>query len=152
MPTAGEVAELMHGLFGTEVKSVTPPDDTVYSIAEYVNDSGNAVGFIGCDLAGGCRLGAALTMVPAGRVDEAVKDGQIPEALAENLDEIFNICVNLVAPAGSSRAVLKGVSHGRTTAGFAEAESGLNAAADSVTIGIDVQRYGACKVTIGRCG
>lgn len=151
LPSSSEVAELMHGLFGSEVKSVTASDASVNSIAEYVNDNGNTVGYIGCDLAGGCRLGAALTMVPAGRVDEAVAEGQIPEALAENLDEIFNICVNLVAPAGGEHAVLQSVAHGAASTDFAQAEAGLNAAADSVTLAIDVQRYGVCELTIARC-
>lgn len=150
LPSGAEVAELMHGLFGSAVTSVTPPEASVHSIAEYVNDSGSVVGYIGCDLAGGCRLGAALTMVPAGRVDEAVKERQVPDTLSENLDEIFNICVNLIASPDCGRVVLKRVLHGESSSDFAAAESGLSAAADTVTVGIDIPRYGVCRMVIAR--
>ena len=90
-PACSEVTELMKDLFGLNVSESSPTVHPLYSIAEYCNPDGEAVGYMACDLATSCRLGAALTQVPAGRVDEAVKDGAMPENLAENLYEVFNI-------------------------------------------------------------
>ena len=115
-PSLDDVVDLMHGLFALEVKPFAKTTEAIYSIAEYANKAGEVVGYIGCDLAGGCRLGAALTQVPAGRVAEAVAEGAIPESLVENLNEVFNISVNLIVPADGSRVVFKRAVHGSSDA------------------------------------
>ena len=72
IPPATEVSELISGLLGLDTSECAAQDAAPFSIAEFVNEAGEPVGYIACDLAGGCRLGAALTQIPAGRVDEAI--------------------------------------------------------------------------------
>lgn len=145
-PACSEVTELMKDLFGLNVSESSPTVHPLYSIAEYCNPDGEAVGYMACDLATGCRLGAALTQVPAGRVDEAVKDGAMPENLAENLYEVFNISVNLIAPEGV-RLVLNRVAQINQTDTYNELKEKLEAA-QSTQYGFDVARYGVCCLTI----
>lgn len=146
-PAASEVHDLMNGLFGLQIKEIPAQTADVFSIAEYVDESGAPVAYLASDLASGCRLGAALTQVPAGRVDEAVNEGAIPDNLAENLYEVFNISVNLVTPEGT-RIVLGRVVHGPASDGFAELKEKLEAASRT-EYGFDVTRYGACTLTAG---
>ena len=109
----------------------------------YVNEAGEAVGFIACDLAGGCRLGAALTQIPAGRVDEAIEENVMPETLAENLSEVFNVSVNLIAPEDGSRVVLGRCAHGDTSSDYSDLHAGLESAEKKV-YSFEVARYGVC--------
>lgn len=146
-PPKSEVVDLMKGLFGLEVKATDAPASDNYSIAEFNDDTGAPAGYIACDLAGGCRMGAALTQVPAGRVDEAVAEGNLPDTLAENLDEIFNICVNLIAPAAGSHVTLKRVTHGSDSAGFADLSDGMGTR-NAVEFGLEIARYGVCKIVV----
>ncbi len=147
-PSAKDVNDLMQGLFGLDVKKVDVPDAEIHSIAEYVDDDGNAVGFLAFDLAGGCRLGAALTQVPAGRVDEAIAESAIPENLAENLDEVFNISVNLITPEEGGRMVLGRSAHGASAEHHAALIEALGQR-EQTKYGFDVTRYGVCSLTIG---
>ena len=146
-PKANDVTKMMHDLLGLDVTAAKPDAADIYSIAEYVDEAGAVVGYIASDLAGGCRLGAALTQVPVGRVDEAVKDGEMPESLAENLSEIFNVSVNLLAASEGSRIVLGRAAHGSSAEHFEE----LNTKLDSLTktdFGFEVARYGVCRLVV----
>lgn len=147
-PSVSEVTELMTDLFGLAVTEAKPPAAEIYSIAEFIDGSGSPVGHMAFDLGGGCRLGAALTQVPAGRVDEAVGEGAMPDNLAENLSEIFNICVNLIVPADGARVVLGKVAHGPSSENFAALKERLDAGSPA-EFGFNVTRYGACRLLIG---
>ncbi|GAB5443764.1 MAG: hypothetical protein Fues2KO_41130 [Fuerstiella sp.] len=147
-PPAAEVSDLMRGLFGLAITDKAAADFQPYSIAEYVDESGDVAGYLSCDLASGCRMAAALTQIPAGRVDEAISDGAIDENLAENLNEVFNISVALLAPADGSRVVLKRVLHGSGSEGFSEAAAALNDR-DCTDYAFEVARYGDCYLQVG---
>ena len=146
-PAFEEVAELMGGLFDLEIKSSSPITSDVYSIAEYTNEAGAVVGYVACDLAGGCRLGAALTQVPAGRADEAIKEGVIPDSLAENLNEVLNISVNLIVPDDGSRLVLNRTVHGANAGDFAAMKEGIDSRTQSEFC-FEIARYGACRMIV----
>ena len=148
LPEHSEVIELMNGLFGLDIQAAAHTDADVHVIAEYVDDSGTPVAWIGCDLAGACRMGAALTQVPAGRVDEAVSDGQIPESLAENLDEIFNISVNLIAAGSGHTVFLRSVTRGADAEFDATCEAMKGCS--GLDIDFDIARYGVCRLVIAR--
>ena len=147
-PSEKDVLELMGGMFGLDVTPAADDGSEIHSVAEYVNDAGEAVGFMAFDLAGGCRVGAALTQVPAGRVDEAVSEGTIPENLAENVDEIFNIAVNLIAPEDGSRIVLGRSAHGPKAEHHAALMEALGTK-QQTKLCFDIARYGVCQLTIG---
>lgn len=138
----------MRGLFGLDITDKAAVDSEPYSIAEYVDEAGDVAGYLSCDLASGCRLAAALTQIPAGRVDEAIGDGAIDDNLAENLNEVFNISVALLAPADGSRVVLKRVLHGSGSEGFSEAVAALNGR-DRTDYSFEVARYGDCHLQLG---
>ncbi len=143
VPNASEIHDLMSSLFGLDVTSADAADQDIHVIAEYVDDAGTPVAWIGCDLAGACRMGAALTQVPAGRVDEAVADGRIPDTLAENLDEIFNISVNLVARPDSHTVFHRSVKRGQDADFDAVLEAFGNA--ERTEAGFEIARYGTCR-------
>ncbi|MCA9058697.1 MAG: hypothetical protein KDA85_09365 [Planctomycetaceae bacterium] len=147
MPAQADVVELINDLLGLDTQAKPAQAAEICSIAEYVDGDGAAVGYMACDLASGCRLGAALTQVPAGRVDEAIKEKAIPDMLAENLGEIFNICVNLVTPEDGTRVVLGRTAHGASSPHYAELKERLDAAT-KVDIGMEVARYGHCTLII----
>ena len=146
-PTSESVLELFEGLLGLDVTECGASDEPVTSIAEYVDPDGQAVAYISCDLATGCRLGASLTQIPAGRVDESISDGAIPESIAENLDEVLNICVNLLSCDSGARIVLGRTAHGTDSADFAALDSG-RADLQKSSFSFEVQRYGTCQVEI----
>lgn len=143
-PEVADIAELMQGLLGLEVEPATDCPQGEYSIAEYRNESEETVAYIACDLLTGCRLGAALTQIPAPRVDEAVATGQMPENVAENLDEIFNISVNLIANPDQGRVTFGGATHGEITDEMRQKIEAL----ESVEFGFQVERYGNCRLVI----
>lgn len=147
LPAITEVVQMMNDLFDLETKEAQLPASEIFSIAEFVDEAGEIVGFMACDLATGCRMGCALTQIPAGRVDEAVKDAELPESIAENLSEIFNINVNLIAASAGSRVVLGRVAHASDAALFAELNEQLQSRTKT-DFGFEIARYGACNLSI----
>lgn len=142
---AEEATSFFTGLFGLKVTAEVDPSvdvDAVGALATYVNDEGEVKGRILCDLQGAAILGAALTQIPMGRVEDAVKEGSLPENLQENLSEVFNISVNLLPGHVSQRLVLQ-------NAGFnADCEGVDEAKAEGTALKLDVQRYGQCVLKI----
>ena len=150
LPQETEVLELVGGLLGAAASSTAASSDDVHSIAEYTDESGQRFGLIGCDLSGGCRLGAALTLIPAGRVDEAVAEGAIPDSLSENLDEVFNVFVALLTPVDGTRIVMGRSAHGSSHPDFEELSKALSESGPTA-FGIDIPRYGQCTLHIAGC-
>lgn len=145
-PELSQVTDLMRDLVGLNVQPASGGDTSLHLIAEYVDDGGNPVTRIACDLASGCRMGAALTQVPAGCVKEAVADGAVPANLAENLDEIFNILVNLVATDDTHMVFHRSVQRGTDE----EFDVALDAVGESsaTEYQFDIDRYGVCRMVI----
>lgn len=143
-PKPKEVIEFIYALLGLEVSDAPAEDDgDLTSIAEYVTEGGEPVGYIACGLATACRLGAALTQIPAGHVDDAIKQGEIPENIADNLNEIFNINVNLLHSDAGERFVLGKSTHN----GEAELAAKLDEC-ETTVVSFNVERYGVCKLVI----
>lgn len=137
---AGEIAEFLTGLYGLEIKVEAAPGavcESAGAMASYADSEGVERGKILCDLPAAAILGAALTQVPMGAVEDAVTAGKLPENLSENVSEVFNIAVNLLPASQSARLVLKEV-----TTEFGE----VPASDGAVALTLDVQRYGSCKL------
>ena len=147
-PTNKDVTDLVHGLLGVDVKEAAASDDAIYSIASFKKEDGEIVGYLACDLGTGCRLGAGLTCIPPNAAEDAVKSGEIPENLSQNMDEIFNICVNLLHVADSQRIVLDEVVHGSGAESFATHQQAIEGG-ETHTFGFEVARYGLCKMIVG---
>lgn len=141
--------ELIGGLIGLELTTCESNLEEIFTLAEYVNDKGDILGYIASDLAGGCRMGSALTHIPPGRADEAIAEGQLPEGLAENFYEILNVSSNLLRPSDGSRVLVGRVTHDSTSELFAEFKAGFDAL-EKTDIGFEVQRYGVCQISVAK--
>lgn len=75
-------------------------------IATYVNPQSEVVHVLAMGLGLANGAGAALTRIPPGRAEEGTKTGTVPDGIRENLQEIFNICVNCFPAEVSGRIVL----------------------------------------------
>jgi hypothetical protein len=139
---AEEFGTFLSDLYGLKITAAEEAGltcDKFGCLATYVDSEGNEKGRILCDLQGAAMLGAALTQVPMGAVEDAVSAGELPDNLSENVREVLNISVNVFPSHENQRLVLKDVS--------TEA-SELPPVADAVPLKLEIQRYGACKVFI----
>ncbi len=100
LPTSVAVRELLNGLFDRAVTTSLEDQPVlrgrdVHVVGSYVDDTGavRAVGM--CDLVLGNVLGAALALVPAPRVEEALAEQRVPPDLADNTREVLNIAASL---------------------------------------------------------
>lgn len=99
LPTEAAVRDLLSMMVGKDVAvkySATPLVDpaSTGAVARYDDDEGVLRALASCDLLVANALGAALALVPKGRVLEAVKGRAVPPDFAENLHEVFNVGAN----------------------------------------------------------
>ncbi len=100
---ARQICEMLSGLVGRSVSPeavASPPkiDAKPAYIATYVNEDGSVVGLCRCDLAAAASLGAALSMLPAGRVDDCIRSSSLDEMLYENFWEVCNVVSVFLTP------------------------------------------------------
>ena len=101
LPSVDDVGSVFADLLGRDVDARalgSPSEITAGLTASFVD--GDDVSHIACiaDVAAAASLGAALTMVPAGRVEENVGEGAVDPSLAENFYEICNILSSIFHP------------------------------------------------------
>ena len=111
-PTAQQMEHFLTSLYGLDIKvEDTPclPPDQVYAVAEYISPGHETKAFIACDLQAAAKLGAALALVPMGAVNDSLKAKKLEENLMANLNEGFNIFVNLMPEHFDQRFVLNEV-------------------------------------------
>jgi len=99
----------LYGLNVTATKNESLELATIGAVASYADGDGNAQGHIVFDLPAAAILGAALTQIPNGAVEDAVKAGKLPDNLRENVGEVLNIAVNLFVSHSELRLVLNEV-------------------------------------------
>lgn len=111
LPPALTLTNLITDLVGQRVTSkasaAARPDPKKQFAATYRNEGGDLVAVAVCDVPVGASLAAALTMVPANRVDDCVKDGRVDTVLRENLHEVFNVLSAAFPMCGAPRVVLR---------------------------------------------
>lgn len=100
LPTEATVRDLLSMMVGKDVAVRFDPNPAldaaaVAAVARYVDDEGTTLALGACDLQAANSLGAALALIPKGRVLEAVKAKQVPKDFADNLHEVFNVGANL---------------------------------------------------------
>ena len=141
LPPAGEISEFLTSLYGLKsavTESAATAVGGISAFAEYTDAQGTVRGCIACDLSAAARLGAALTHIPMGAVEDTLEAGTLPSNLSENLAEVFNIVVNLFPECHSQRLVL-----GRTLFGDAAATAfAEHGSAPFSGFELDIQRYG----------
>jgi hypothetical protein len=108
-----EIAELIGSLTGKEVKigkgPVLQPGPACPVIAAtYADEEGNLGALLLADVAAAAGMGAALTLMPAAAVTDAMRAGTLDDALLENWAEIANICTQMVRLPGFPRFQLTG--------------------------------------------
>ncbi len=112
VPQPQEVSNLLTQLVGRQVDAGSggPLGTEVPGIAAtYVADDGAVRAVFVVDVAAAASLGAALTMVPSGQVDEAVARGGLNGSLMENFKEVCNVMASLVSEAHGESFCLGGV-------------------------------------------
>jgi hypothetical protein len=105
LPDVRKVQSILGLLFdGLEVKAggafdKTPAGDAWFGV--FIGDGNAPVVLCGADLSLAASLAAALSMLPAATVKEAVETRYLGSVMRENLHEIMNICTRLVLDANS---------------------------------------------------
>ena len=98
LPAPLAICELVSMLVGNRVK-VTPcgplPVPQARGVATYIDKEQKLVFVAITDMAFLAGVGAALALIPAAMVAEAVKTGKLSEALQENAFEVMNIVSSL---------------------------------------------------------
>lgn len=119
LSSAADVAELLGSLTGREVSVGQGPvvsfDEPVV-IAVFVDEDGQPVSAILADIDGSASMAAALTLLPAGVVEEAKRRGTLDAALLENWTEIANILTQIVRVPGFQSGTLQDCVHGADVA------------------------------------
>jgi len=107
---ASEVAEALKSLLGKEVQ-VAPAKaaEPTELVLRYVDGSGALISAWTFDRGLAWSLGAALTMMPADTVTEALKSGDSDGQLGENFHEVANVLATVPANLLSKRSVLESV-------------------------------------------
>ncbi|MCW2600094.1 MAG: hypothetical protein JWM02_1923 [Frankiales bacterium] len=100
LPTAAGLQDLLNGLFDRTVTVFEVPQPVlrgrdVHVVGSYIDDQGGLQAVVFCDLVLGTVLGAALALIPAPRVQEALKARRVPTDLADNTREVLNIGASL---------------------------------------------------------
>ena len=94
LPSRAVVRSLVEDLVGRPVELVDAdplPAAPSNVVAVYVTDRLAMSAVVVLDLAGAARLGAALGLLPAGGVDDAIDEGHLPEMLRDNCHEVMNV-------------------------------------------------------------
>lgn len=152
LPKPDEVASLLGEIIDRSISGAENDFgelDRPYYVATYGDASGRLAGCFAFDLEAAARLGAALTVVPSGRADEAIGDGQLDDMLVENFQEVCNISVALLARASDCALTLQEL----LPPGSGPLEPVLAALEDSTRsdVEIDVDGYGTGRIMmVGR--
>ncbi len=110
LPTAASVADLVTMLVGKKVRAAptTPfPVPLARGLATYIDETQKLVYVALTDMAFLAGVGAALAMIPAGVVSEAIKTGKPSAVLIENAFEVMNIVASLYNDADGKGAHVK---------------------------------------------
>lgn len=141
-PTHDQLGTFLSRLLGLDVtvqEDSAAAEFDVHALSEFRNEVGEVEAFVAFDIASAAKLAAALTQIPTGAIEEAIKGKELPENLADNLREVVNIFVNVFPQSNAHRLSSDGIA-------FCEAAKEIfNNAADtseSVCYKIDISRYG----------
>ena len=101
VPIQEDIRDLLVDLLGRgaavdKVKGRAFGGDDLALIAEFVTDEDEVGALCAVDAEFTLRCGAALAMVPTSVVDEAMRRGELPENLVENVQEVANILAQLL--------------------------------------------------------
>jgi hypothetical protein len=101
LPTNQSVKELFEGLLGREVTMSygRRPDMEARPgpcTAVYVDDQNQLTSVVVMDFPLTASVGAALGLVPPGGAEAAIEDGDLPDSLQENANELLNVLAGTI--------------------------------------------------------
>ncbi|MGE0801456.1 MAG: hypothetical protein AB7G13_19250 [Lautropia sp.] len=116
LPPAHPLAQLLGELVGRDVTARTaakpvPADPRQLAVAAFDDEQKALRAVAYCDLPVAASLGAALILIPPGRVDESVKAKALDQQLTDNVYEVFNVMSSLFPRHGGPRLILRSVHH-----------------------------------------
>ena len=141
-----ELTSLLEMMLGTDVaaKAVESPmsADSSKVVGVYAADDGTVVSACAVDITLANYIGAALSMIPPGAAQDNASAGTLPDNALDNLEEIFNVSVNLTKVSDSAHvsfrnAIRPGDEMPEDVAAI------LSSATNRVDVEIEIQRYGA---------
>lgn len=141
--TPDTVSKHLGSLLGMPVKgAVAKPTDLKGAavVATVKDEAGNLCCLMHCDVAAAASTGAALSRIPMGMVQEAVKKGKVEDGLLDNYKEIANILTVLTTAALDTRTILDQVVQG-PEAKAADIEKFLKAAKKKYYAKLTIQGY-----------
>jgi hypothetical protein len=102
---AAGIAKFYESMLGrkvlaTPIATFALATPNAHVVSEYLNDLGGVDAATACDLRLACSAAAALTMIPAGVAQEAIRAGTLEGSLAENYRELANVGASLFNKAG----------------------------------------------------
>ena len=146
---AADVKRLLVDLLGrgATVTAAEGPTDP-HGAAWFVTDQGAPAAAITTDLDLSARLAGALSMLPPGRCEDAVKDGELDEVLAGNLGEVFNVLGVLFNKEGSAHVKLDGVGVGTPAGPAAGPAAELAAGGSGRSFDVAIEGYGGGRMRV----
>jgi hypothetical protein len=98
LPTPHAVRTLLEDLVGRKVELTESPIlqlRSTHVLGAYVTDRLTVTALAVLDLGAAARLGGALSVLPAGAVDDAVAAGELPEMMWDSCYEVLNVFASL---------------------------------------------------------
>lgn len=101
MPTGTEIGTFLADIMGRPVEATEGPVDlgdseTIWFTGVFIEDDGTVSGAYITDLAMASYAGASLAMIPKPVAEDAIKSGELPDSLRENVSEVANIASALL--------------------------------------------------------
>lgn len=145
-PTNMAILNYLQMLFGDDVKvdkgtSVAPAKGF---IGTFVDDEGQVVGGCVADINFAAYAGAAMSMLPKGAADDAIKSKDVTEVMTGNLGEVFNILSRVVMDEGSDHLRYREVLSPEADADVA----GTLKALSENAFAISIPKYGKGQLSI----
>lgn len=112
LPTAPALRELFEMLTGCDVAArpelvpLLAPGD-IAAAGVYLGEEGQVVAAVLLDLGLAAAVGASLSMMPKGRVEESLRSGVVHTELVPNLGEVLNVAASLFNGDGRPHVVYR---------------------------------------------
>ncbi len=144
-PTTEAIVKLLEMIFGPEIDVTESKDSLEDNVngATFIDKDNNLVAMCFSDMPFTAYSGAALSMIPAGVANDAVKEGQLTDMMKANFFEVMNICSKLMMRDGGPHLRLdKVLEKGETDAH----KTGIEEHAKSFRFVVDIPSYGTGKI------
>lgn len=117
------------------------------AIGIYVDDAGELVAAVVCDIALAGAAGTALSMLPPKMAKDCIRTKRLPEAVSENLYEVLNIGASLFNSARTSHVKLLEVVH-EPARPSKEVQLLLRKPSQRMDLSVEVTGYDAGKIHV----